>query len=133
MRGARRRVEYDGREPDRAGARREANGVRLRPGRPQGVRDRPTGPDGELRVRPPGPLTRRTTALGEQIVDTYDPVGPLTERTTPSGTTSYAYNRRGDVVGLEDCDSRLQLGYDALSRLTSATTGNPGNPQVTSR
>jgi RHS repeat-associated protein len=77
-----------------------------------------------------GNLLSATDRQDQRIAFAYDAVNQVIRKTLPGDLiTNYAYDALGNLTEVTDPDSKLTLGYDLASRLTSSSTaGSPSQP-----
>ena len=79
-----------------------------------------------------GYMTSHLNRLGELTTYNYDKANQLVRRKIVNENTyNYSYDLDGNLITLEDNDSKLTYSYDALDRIISASTGNsPKQPPI---
>ncbi len=71
---------------------------------------------------PGGQIQSKIKADGDIISFTYDSNGKLSAVSSPSVWGSFTYNNNHDIASVSDNHGSMQLGYDALNRITSVSS-----------
>ena len=69
-------------------------------------------------------------ANGNSTTFSYDILDRLIQKILPDDIVDFTYDTVGNLINIEDADSKLIMSYDALSRLTEVITGDASNPSI---